>query len=159
MTAVRMKEASVNLINRIDDKDTALIEKVYYILTMLAKPADAEKPRGLDYQGMIKRLSDFQEYEQGWDGADARPLNGDVVKNFKLVLEESTDDILVGWTIFPAANGSLLLEYKPCEAGINIGKDDYSFYFLDHQEIKGKNHQAFSPEAIIKTMQDIAYAQ
>ena len=159
MTAIRMKQASVNLINKIDDSNTALIKKVYYFLSMLAMPDMDVKLRGLDYQEMIKRLSDFQEYEQGWDGNDAMPLSADVVKNFKLVLEESTDDMLAGWTIFPAANGSLLLEYKPCEAGINIGRDDYSYYFFNNGVANGKNHQAFSPEAIIKTMQDIAYAQ
>ncbi|MBP5339463.1 MAG: hypothetical protein J6Z14_09245 [Prevotella sp.] len=34
MTALSMKQSSVNLINQIDDKDTALLEKIYLFLTV-----------------------------------------------------------------------------------------------------------------------------
>lgn len=109
---------------------------------------------------MLRRLSDFQEYEQGWDDADARPLNKGVVKNFKKVLELSSDSNLSGWTIFPAANGTLLLEYKASEAGINIGRDDFSYYILKSDgSVEGKNQQKFSPSAILETMQYISHAQ
>jgi hypothetical protein len=40
---------------------------------------------------MLERLSDFQEYEKGWDGDDALPLSRQVVKNFKAVLQKSRD--------------------------------------------------------------------
>lgn len=33
MTAIKMKQSSVNLINQIDDNDTALLEKVWLFLT------------------------------------------------------------------------------------------------------------------------------
>lgn len=33
MTATKMKQSSVNLINQIDDNDTALLEKVWLFLT------------------------------------------------------------------------------------------------------------------------------
>ncbi len=109
-------------------------------------------------QEMLRRLSDFQEYEEGWDDADALPLNRNVVKNFKKVLEQSTDSVLEGWTIFPAANGTLLLEYKPAEAGINIGKDDFSYYRLNSNgDVEGKNKQLFTPTAILNTMEYISH--
>lgn len=115
-------------------------------------------PRGHNYQEMLRRLSDFQEYEEGWDDADALPLNHSVVKNFKKVLEQSTDSQLDGWTIFPVANGTLLLEYKPAEAGINIGKDDFSYYRLNGKgDVEGKNNQQFSPTAILNTMKLISH--
>ena len=34
MTALRMKQSSVNLINQIDDNNTALLEKVLFFLTV-----------------------------------------------------------------------------------------------------------------------------
>ena len=34
MTALGMKQSSVNIINQIDDKDTALLEKIYLFLTL-----------------------------------------------------------------------------------------------------------------------------
>jgi hypothetical protein len=42
MTALGLKQSSVNLINQIDDKDTALLEKVYLFLTVNV-PAKKEK--------------------------------------------------------------------------------------------------------------------
>ena len=118
----------------------------------------AQRPRSKNYQELLRRLSDFQEYEEGWDDADALPLNRCVVKNFKKVLEQSSDSILEGWTIFPAANGTLLLEYKPAEAGINIGKDDFSYYCLkSNGSVEGKNHQLFTPAAILNTMKLISH--
>ena len=114
--------------------------------------------RGDDYQALMRRIADFQEYGQGWDDDGALPLNNEVVKNFKQVLLMSTDDELRGWTIFPAANGTLLMEYKPLEAGINIGKDDFSYYSFAEGKMEGKNHQSFSPEAVIETMRHIGYA-
>ena len=112
--------------------------------------------RGVAYQTLLRRLSDFQEYEQGWDDGDARPLSPTVVKNFKAVLEGSSDSLLTGWTIFPAANGSLLLEYKPREAGINIGKDDFSYYSFRNGQVEGQNSRPFTAAAVIETMKRLS---
>ncbi len=123
-----------------------------YIIALQTMPEDSSKPRSLIYQELMSRLSDFQEYEQGWDGDDARPLNLQAVRNFKTVLRNASDRVLQGWTIFPAANGSLLMEYKPCEAGINIGRNDFSYYFLNNGALEGKNQMIFSAEDVIAIM-------
>ena len=137
--------------------NSSYMEQTLDFLRSLTKEQTAQ-PRGQSYQEMLRRLSDFQEYEEGWDDADALPLNRSVVKNFKKVLEQSTDSILDGWTIFPAANGTLLLEYKTAEAGINIGKDDFSYYRLNSNgSVEGKNKQSFTPKAIINTMKLLSH--
>lgn len=124
-----------------------------YIIALQTIPeASSSKPRSLIYQELMSRLSDFQEYEQGWDGDDARPLNLQAIRNFKTVLRNANDGVLQGWTIFPAANGSLLMEYKPCEAGINIGKNDFSYYFINNGTLEGKNQMRFSAEDVIAIM-------
>ena len=137
-------------------KNSSYLERTVDFLRNLTKESVAQ-PRSQKYQEMLRRLSDFQEYEEGWDDADALPLNRSVVKNFKEVLEQSTDNVLEGWTIFPAANGTLLLEYKPIEGGINIGKDDFSYYCLKNGNVEGKNKQPFTPTAIINTMKLISH--
>ena len=158
MTAIEMNAELFLRLSQIAD-NSSYVEKTLLFLRSLTKESAAQT-RGLAYQEMLRRLSDFQEYEQGWDDADARPLNKGVVKNFKKVLELSTDSILNGWTLFPAANGTLLLEYKPLEAGINIGKDDFSYYILKPDgSVEGKNGQRFSPDDILETMQYISHAQ
>ena len=45
MTAVKMKQSSLDLINQIDDKNTELLEKVWLFLTTNIKP---DKPKGDD---------------------------------------------------------------------------------------------------------------
>ena len=104
---------------------------------------------------MLERLSDFQEYKKGWDGEDALPLNSQVVKNFKKVLQKSIDSDLQEWTIFPAANGTLLLQNKQRKSGINIGVNGYSYYSINNGEVKGENSLKFSPKAVLATMKRI----
>ncbi|MBO7139817.1 MAG: hypothetical protein J6W19_04475 [Prevotella sp.] len=43
MTAIGMKQSSLNLINQIDDKDSALLEKVYLFLTLNVPTKKKEK--------------------------------------------------------------------------------------------------------------------
>lgn len=112
--------------------------------------------RGFTYQNMLKRLSDFQEFEQGWDGEDARPLSHAAVKNFKEVLNACSDTQLTGWTIYPAANGSLLLEYQQRQAGINISGKEFSYYDINDGTAKGANHCIFKPSSVIDTMRKIS---
>ena len=104
---------------------------------------------------LLERLSDFQEYKKGWDGEDALPLNSQVVKNFKKVLKSSRESDLSGWTIFPAANGTLLVQNKERKSGINIGVKGFSYYAIKDGEVTGENHLKFSPRAVIEMMNQI----
>jgi hypothetical protein len=65
---------------------------------------------GKEYTELLESLSDFQDYEQGWDGEDALPLDKTVVRNFKEVLQHSEDSYLKGWLLFPERNGTLFLQ-------------------------------------------------
>lgn len=156
MTAIEMNSELFLQLSQIAGNES-YIERTLNFLRALTREANTTAPtRGLAYQTLLKRLSDFQEYEQGWDGDNARPIHRNVVKNFKQVLEHCSDSLLTGWTIFPAANGSLLMEYKPREAGINIGKDDFSYYSLHNGQIKGENGQPFTATAVIDTMRQLS---
>jgi hypothetical protein len=156
MTAIEINAELLMRLSQIAG-NSSYMERTLEFLRSLTKET-VTQTRSQNYQEMLRRLSDFQEYEEGWDDADALPLNRNVVKNFKKVLEQSTDSVLEGWTIFPAANGTLLLEYKPAEAGINIGKDDFSYYRLNSNgDVEGKNKQLFTPTAILNTMEYISH--
>ena len=104
------------------------LRKTLDFIKKLTKSNVASNVRGQIYTEMLERLSDFQEYEKGWDGDDALPLSRQVVKNFKAVLQKSRDSELEGWTFFPSANGTLLLQNKERKSGINIGTRGYSYY-------------------------------
>jgi hypothetical protein len=104
---------------------------------------------------LLERLSDFQEYKKGWNGEDALPLNSQVDKNFKKVLQSSREADLTSWTFFPAANGTLLLQNKERKSGINIGTNGFSYYAIIDGEVKGENNLKFSPKSVIEVMKRI----
>ena len=62
MTATRLKQSLVNLINQIDDKDTALLNKVYLFLTANV-PAKKEEKGGAKGEG--KKKDKGQKKEKG----------------------------------------------------------------------------------------------
>ena len=154
MTTIELNAQLLREISYIADNESYL-QKTLDFITKLTKSKHIAMERGQAYTLLLERLSDFQEYEKGWDGDDALPLSRQVVKNFKNVLKKSKDDELIGWNIFPAANGTLLLQHKERKSGINIGTNGFSYYHVEDGEIKGENHLKFSPKAIIDTMKRI----
>ena len=129
------------------------LQKTLDFISKLTKSKGAV--HGAVYTEMLERLSDFQEYEQGWDGEGAVPLSRHVVKNFKSLIQKSSDADLQGWTIYPAANGTLLLQNKDRKSGINIGTSGFSYYSIKDGEVKGENNMKFSPKAVLDTMKQI----
>lgn len=131
------------------------LQKTLDFIIGLAKSDNRTNIRGKAYTELLERLSDFQEYEAGWDGDNALPLNHSVVKNFKSILQESSDNDLQDWTIFPSANGTLLLQNKKRKSGINIGAQGFSYYTIQNGEAQGENNLAFSPDAVLEIMKQI----
>jgi len=131
------------------------LQKTLDFVNNLTKSKSVNVSHGALYTELLERLSDFQEYEKGWDGDEALPLDRSVVKNFKRLLQKSTDSDLQGWTIFPAANGSLLLQRKERKSGINIGAKGYSYYAIQDGEVKGENNLRFSPKSVLSIMKKI----
>lgn len=143
----------LQLSNIADNKN--YLQRTLDFIKELVRSENLSNVRGRVYTEMLERLSDFQEYEEGWDGEDALPLNHFVVKNFKSLLQESKDNDLYGWTIFPAANGTLLLQNKERKSGINIGADSFSYYSIQNGEAKGGNNLDFTPQVVLDIMKQI----
>lgn len=141
-------------LSNIADNESYLQKTLDFIIE-LAKSENRANARGRAYTELLERLSDFQEYEAGWDGDNALPLNHLVVKNFKSILQASSDSDLQDWTIFPSANGTLLLQNKKRKSGINIGAQGFSYYTIQNGEAKGENNLAFSPDAVLEIMKQI----
>ena len=154
MTAIELNAQLLRQISYIADNESYL-QKTLDFINKLTKSKSAVAIKGAAYTDMLERLSDFQEYKKGWDGEDALPLSSQVVKNFKKVLQNSHEADLDGWTIFPAANGTLLLQNKNRKSGINIGVNGFSYYIIKDGEITGENHLRFSTKAVIDMMNRI----
>ena len=154
MTAIELNAQLLRQISYIAD-NVSYLQKTIDFITKLTKSKSGVTAKGAAYMELLERLSDFQEYKKGWDGEDTLPLNSQVVKNFKKVPQKSQDESLVNWTIFPAANGTLLLQNKKRKSGINIGMNGFSYYAIKDGEITGENHLKFSPNAVIDMMNKI----
>ena len=154
MTVIELNAQLLRELSYISDNEGCL-RKTLDFIKKLTKSNVASNVRGQIYTEMLERLSDFQEYEKGWDGDDALPLSRQVVKNFKAVLQKSRDSELEGWTFFHSSNGTLLLQNKERKSGINIGSRGYSYYEIVDGEVKGENNLRFSPKSVIETMKRI----
>lgn len=139
MTVVELNARLLREISYMADNE-GYLQKTLDFITKLTKSKQPVAVRGQEYMAMLERLSDYQEFKKGWDGDDALPISTAVVKNFKKVLQKSTDSELYGWTIYPAANGTLLLQHKERKSGINIGAKGYSYYVNQNGVVKGENN-------------------
>lgn len=131
------------------------LQKTLDFIKKLTKSDGVANVKGVIYTEMLERLSDYHEYVKGWDGDDVLPLSRQVVKIFKAVLQKSRESELQGWTIYPAANGTLLLQNKERKSGINIGTNGFSYYAIIDGEVKGENNLKFSPKSVIEVMKRI----
>lgn len=135
--------------------DRSYLEKALEMLRGLTRIKSTAQARGREYTELLECLSDFQDYEQGWDGENALPLDKAVVRNFKEVLQRSEDRYLKGWVIFPERNGTLFMQNEQYNAGINIGSQDYSYYINKDGKVIGENAKTFSPASVLDTMKEI----
>ncbi|MBQ9357447.1 MAG: hypothetical protein IJT98_09195 [Prevotella sp.] len=135
--------------------DRTYLEKALEMLRGLTRIKSTAEARGSAYTEMLESLSDFQDYEQGWDGEDAAPLYKTVIRNFKEVLQQSNDSDLKGWVIFPERNGTLFMQNEQLDAGINIGCKDYSYYINKDGKITGENGRKFTVKSHLETVRKI----
>lgn len=108
------------------------------------------------YVVMLDKLKTYKAYPAGWDGEDAAPLTSQVINNFSQVLETIDKQLLVGLTIFPETNGTLLIDCTDKEAGISLGNDKFSYYEIKDGQVMGENGIDFSVQAITQVIKKIA---
>ena len=108
------------------------------------------------YVVMLDKLKTYRAYPAGWDGEDAVPLTSQVVTNFSRLLEVIDKQLLIGLTIFPETNGTLLIDCTEKEAGISLGNDKFSYYVIKDGQVTGENGIDFSVQAITNVIKKIA---
>ena len=121
-------------------------------VTVSAVTDEAQKA----YVVMLDKLKTYKAYPAGWDGEDAAPLASQVINNFSQVLEAIDKQLLVGLTIFPETNGTLLIDCTDKEAGISLGNDKFSYYEIKDGQVMGENGIDFSVQAITQVIKKIA---
>ena len=153
MNTIELNTEIIRQIGYLSD-DRSYLEKALEMLRGLTRIKSTAQAHGREYTELLESLSDFQDYEQGWDGENALPLDKTVIRNFKEVLQGSEDRYLKGWVIFPERNGTLFMQNEQLNAGINIGSKDYSYYVNKDGKVIGENAKSFSPASVLETMKE-----
>ena len=135
--------------------DRSYLKKAHEMLRGLSRIKTAAQARGREYVELLESLSDFQKYEQGWDGEDAAPLDKTVVRNFKDILQMSEDRDLRGWVISPERNGTQFMQNEQYDTGINIGNKDYSYFVNKNGVVTGENVKKFTAKSVLETIRKI----
>ncbi|MBR1505766.1 MAG: hypothetical protein IJ614_06630 [Prevotella sp.] len=121
----------------------------------VTEPAVADEAQNA-YVVMLDKLKTYKAYPAGWDGEDAVPLTDQVIENFSHVLEVIDKQLLIGLTIYPETNGTLLIDCTDKEAGISLGNDKFSYYETKNGHVTGENGIDFSVQAITQVIKKIA---
>ena len=107
------------------------------------------------YFELLKKLNTYKNYTAGWDGENAVPLSKKVIQNFNLVLEHIDRRLLVGLTIYPEINGSLLVDSQKREAGISLGETHFSYYEIENGVVSGEDKIPFSVDEFSRIVTQI----
>ena len=79
---------------------------------------------------MLTRLSHFLNdlSMENWDGYGAYPIERQSYANAVMVVNNTPEDVLKLWNVFPSPNGTISLEFKAREvAAMSIGNSDFSY--------------------------------
>lgn len=126
-----------------------LVRKLNQSLTIPPdNPVVYDKTEQTAYYELIRKFDTYKKYTNGWDGENAVPLTKKVIDNFNLILEQVDAHLLCNLTIYPETNGTLLIDSTKREAGISLGDNNFSYYEIDGDKVKGKNAIPFSVSAV-----------
>ena len=133
-----------------------LIKRLNQSLATPSAPTESDDAASqAAYYAILKKFNTYKSYQKGWDGEDASPLTSKVIENFCLVLEHVDKGLLKNLTIFPETNGTLLIESRTREAGINLGDASFSYYEINDDSVTGENGLPFSVEAFVNAISRI----
>lgn len=106
-------------------------------------------------QVLYRKLRDISSLKQGWDGYNAAPVNKQVIDNMLVVLANCDGSQLNGWNIFPEVNGTILLQNYPRRAGINLGDNSFSYFWMNGNQVNGDDNHPFSASIFINVLKKI----
>ncbi|MCR5455811.1 MAG: hypothetical protein K6F33_12560 [Bacteroidales bacterium] len=136
-------------------EDETLLEPLKRVMQSLFGVTDVAvhkevKARDVIYSKLLARLDELSKLQNNWDDDGALPMEPEVVKNVKKMIEKSKNGDLNEWTIFPDINGTILLENQK-DTVISIGNTEFS-YTSPHS--KGSRIK-FTPSVLLKTIREI----
>lgn len=112
---------------------------------------DKPRPKGENRKMFQERLEMLGELKEDWDDEGALPISKEVVGHVRVLLDSLNDELLDGWNLFPAINGTLTFQHASLDAILSIGEEDYSFVYSDKGVVlECIDSSPYSKEAIMK---------
>lgn len=99
-------------------------------------------------QDMLFRLEELKAQPENWDGYGAVPLEAASYQNMLSAINNTPQDALTHWNLFPDTNGTLLLTTDSEKlASISIGNEYFSYVAIVDENHKIQGQEPFSPAA------------
>lgn len=96
-----------------------------------------------------KDLEHFSAFDADWDGEGGVPLQKASLRNFEILLPLLSARALQGIDVSPEGNGTLLITSKSKEAGVNIGDNTYTYYFVENGQVTGESQLVFDVDQVL----------
>lgn len=157
MTTIDLRAELVQEIQNIPDSEQLLLRVMNYVRNLMKKE-DVELTLTGDKLRLWNRTTDLSSLKQGWDGADAVPMQKRTVQNVQRLIKAGISSDFKEWVLFPDDNGTMLLQSKDGAASISIGNSSYSFVSTKGGQIKAEEGLRFSPMAVLNKMRYISNA-
>lgn len=125
---------------------------------MLVREAMREEAhtKMMEQYRLKKDLELFSTYQENWDGEGGLPLSENVINNFESLLPLISTSSLQHIDVYPENNGSLLVMSRTQEAGVNIGNETYTYYYIKDNKVIGENHLKFVVDKVLEKIEEIA---
>lgn len=131
-------------------------EKIMVIEFLAHSLATEGRKENKNKEALLKQLYAIQDFQNGWDGADALPLQPLSVNNLRGAMSLCEDSVLSGWQLSPEKNGTLMLTARDGNAGINIGDATYSYFKIVDDDVYGESNLAFNPNNVAAIIKELA---
>lgn len=155
MTTIDLRLQLAQEIENIPDSEQLLLRVINYVRG-ITKKGNAELSLSGDVLRLWNRTEELSALQQGWDGADALPMEKKSLRNMQLLLKAGVGSDFKNWVLFPDDNGTLLLQSKDGTASISIGNSSYSYVFVKDGKVTASESVRFTPTSVLNTLRTIA---
>ena len=155
MTTIDLRLELAQEIQNIPDSEQLLLRVINYVRGVTKKENAVQALSG-DALRLWNRTAELSALQQGWDGADALPMEKKTLQNIQRLIKAGVGSDFKGWMLFPDDNGTLLLQSADGTASISIGSSSYSYVYIKDGKVNTGESVRFTPSAVLKTLRMIA---
>ena len=105
---------------------------------------------------MLGRLEEFNNLEENWDGYGSPAIETASYRNAKAMIEHASSTLLSKWNLFPATNGTLIMNTKDDTIGsFSIGNSSFSYVAVGHDGTRVKGKKPYDIVSVISALEEI----